>query len=194
MRIALQQDDDASEDMSMTRAIDPPTFAPRTTPRAAAGLCRVSFAVAVAATIALAGAGCSQAGDSAASIVRAPIRGTAELTGFATTPPEAKDFVKQTRNPDADFMPVGVTPPARSIRAKTPDEIKAMESDLDSTLQRHNAVSGRSATGDKFKSAASAQKPAAAPRGSDRFLIPPKPKVTPAPAGTKPSSGDQTKS
>ena len=178
----------------MTRAIAPPTFDPRTAPRAAAGVVRVSFAVAAAATIALAGAGCSQAGDSAASIVKAPIRGTAELTGFATTTPEAKDFVKQTRNPDADFMPVGVTPPARSLRAKTPEEIKAMEADLDGTLQKHNAVSGRSASGDKFKSAASTTKAAPPPRGSDRFLLPPKPKTTPAPAGTKPATGDQTKS
>lgn len=152
--------------------------------------------LAMASMLAMAAAGCTSVGESPTTIVKSPIRGTAEVTGFATTTPEAKDFVKQTRNPDADFMPVGVTPPPRSQRAKTPDEIKAMEADLEGTLQRHNAVSGRAASGEKFKSAAGApDKPILKPRGSDRFLIPAKPKPGPAPAGgTNSKAGDQTKS
>lgn len=157
---------------------------------------RMARAIALASAVALVAAGCTSVGDSAETIVKSPIRGTAEVTGFATTTPEVKDFVRQTRNPDADFMPVGVTPPARSQRAKTPEEIKAMEAELEGTLQRHNAVSGRAASGEKFKSAAGTpDKSAPAPRGSDKFLIPAKPKPGQAPAGgTTPRAGDQTKS
>ncbi|WP_293862202.1 hypothetical protein [uncultured Alsobacter sp.] len=176
----------------MERATAHETLRTRTATRAASGMRHAAFALAAVAVSAFAGAGCSQAGDSVTSAVKAPIRGAAEITGFATTTPEPKDFVKQTRRPDADFMPVGVTPPARPLKAKTPEEIKAMEADLEGTLQRHNAASGRAPSGDKFKSAASETKSTPAPRGSDRFLIPAKPKPTPAPAGK--AKADQSKS
>jgi hypothetical protein len=180
----------------MERAIAQPLTGPRLTHRAATGICRVVGVAAATAVMALAGAGCSRADDSASRIVKAPIRGAAEITGFATTTPEPKDFVKQTRNPNADFMPVGVTPPARSLRAKTPEEIKALEADLDGTLKKHNAAAGRAPSSDKFKSAASAgPKTNASPRGADRFFIPPKPAPAPAPApANKPKTGNQTNS
>lgn len=180
----------------MDRATVTPTCLPSVSSSGRSTARRMAASLALASAVAVAAAGCTSVGDSAATIVKSPIRGTAEVTGFATTTPEAKDFVRQTRNPDADFMPVGVTPPARSQRAKTPDEIKAMEADLEGTLQQHNAVSGRAASGEKFKSAAGTpDKSAPAPRGADRFLIPAKPKPAQAPAGgTTPKAGDQTKS
>jgi hypothetical protein len=153
---------------------------------------RVAGRLLFAALVSLAGTACSNAGDSAASGIKAPIRGVAEATGFATTTPEAKDFVKSSRNPAADYMPVGITPPARPLKAKNAEEVRAMESDLERTLQQHNAASGRTPTGGKFRSAAGeGGKAAQAPRGSDRFLIPPKPAPTPTP---KPKPRNQTNS
>lgn len=151
--------------------------APRRQGRAASG-------IVLAAGLSLVAAGCSQAGDgpSPTGSTSSPIRGAAELTGFATTVPPAADFVAQSRKGEPEYMPVGITPPARSLKARSPQEVKALEAELDNTLRQHNAASGRKPTGDVYKSAAAEAKPAPTPRGADKFVIPPRPK----PQDTKP--------
>ncbi|MHB2166062.1 hypothetical protein [Alsobacter sp. R-9] len=126
--------------------------------------------------------GCTSSGEGEA---KSPIRGIAEATGFATTPPPAADFVQKTRPADANYLPVGVTPPARGQKAKSPEEIRAMESELDATLNQHSTISGVRRPGQSYTSAAPKPQGAAQPvRGADRFVIPPKPEPTP-PARTR---------
>jgi hypothetical protein len=74
-------------------------------------------------------------------------------TGEAGPPPKAPDFVAQSRRSGDDFMPVGVSAPARPIRAKTPEGTKALEDELVAARGR-NEARGRSA-----ESAAQGAKP-----------------------------------
>jgi hypothetical protein len=78
-------------------------------------------------------AGC-QSSDSAN-----PLKSTAQLAGFATTPPESKDFVKETRRGDLTYIPVGsrVERPARKM---TPQEFQAIEADLESRRLRNESA------------------------------------------------------
>jgi hypothetical protein len=85
------------------------------------------------------------------------VSGTKALTdklGITTTPPEPQDFVRKTRPAELDYRPVGVVPPARSIKPRTPEQVKAMEADLAATSRRHDALSGRSPAGSTPKTKA----------------------------------------
>ncbi|MCI9880680.1 MULTISPECIES: hypothetical protein [Methylobacterium] len=74
-------------------------------------------------------------------------------TGEAGPPAKAPDFVAQSRRGDDAFMPVGVSAPARPIRAKTPEGTRALEDELVAARGR-NEARGRSA-----ESAAQGAKP-----------------------------------
>jgi hypothetical protein len=88
-------------------------------------------------------AGCTDSKNAITETVR-PVT---EKTGFSTTVPEAKDFVQATRaEAPTDYIPVGVTPPARSDKPLTPAELKKAESELDGTLKSHEQISGRPAS------------------------------------------------
>jgi hypothetical protein len=84
-------------------------------------------------------AGCNQ-GQSAVSSIVKPV---ATATGFATTVPEAQDFVKTSRPKEMDYLAVGVTPPARNEKVLTPEQLAAAEKDLESTRVNHDKLSGR---------------------------------------------------
>ena len=99
--------------------------------RAPAGLAAALLAVALA--------GCGQTQATVSSAVR-PV---ATATGFATTVPEPQDFVKSSRPKDMDYLPVGVTPPARDTKILTPEQLAAAEKDLEATRGNHDALSGR---------------------------------------------------
>ncbi len=87
----------------------------------------------MALTIAALAAGCQNG----------PVRSAAQMTGFATTAPEPADFVKEKRPESIDYIPVGVAAPSRA-RIKTPEEVKAAESGLDS-LRVSNEARGAAA-------------------------------------------------
>ena len=57
---------------------------------------------------------------------------------------EAPEFVRQSRpKTEGDFVPVGAQHPARTIKVKTPAELKAMTADLDAARIRHDKIAGR---------------------------------------------------
>jgi hypothetical protein len=68
-----------------------------------------------------------------------PLKSTAQLAGFATTPPEPKDFVKETRRSVQTYIPVGsrVERPARKM---TPQEFQAIEADLETQRLRNESA------------------------------------------------------
>lgn len=113
-----------------------------------------------------------------------PVRGIAETTGFATTPPPPADFVRATRASETTYLPVGVTPPARTIAPKTPEQIKAIENELDSTLNSHSSISGKPRPKQTYSSVA---RPPDEPTGDasrgGRFLVTPR---ETSPTGAKP--------
>src|SRR5689334_15214176 len=75
------------------------------------------------AALALTLAGCS--GDTN------PVRDAFVATGVGAKPRPAPDFVIQSRSESVDYIPVGVSAPARPIRGKTAAEAKAAEAELD---------------------------------------------------------------
>lgn len=92
-------------------------------------------AVLAPAFLALAACTSSQAQDE----TRTPVKSVAETVGMATTPPEPAGFVKATRPAQTEYLPVGVTPPPRAIKPKTPAQVKALESELAATRARTQA-------------------------------------------------------
>ena len=62
-----------------------------------------------------------------------PMRDLAIWAGFATKVQDAPDFVKESRPASTDYMPVGVTPasPPKKARKLTPEELKALQDQLD---------------------------------------------------------------
>ena len=70
--------------------------------------------------------------------------------------PAAPAFVTESRKPGGDFLPVGVSAPARPIRAKSAEGTKALEAELEGARGR-NEAQGRSA-----ESAGRATRPASA--------------------------------
>ncbi len=85
---------------------------------------------------ALAVAGCS--GDVS------PLRGIG-IAGSAPSGPEAPDFVANSRaQAGTDYLPVGVSAPARPVRAKSTESQKALEAELEGARSR-NLARGRAA-------------------------------------------------
>jgi hypothetical protein len=67
-----------------------------------------------------------------------------KATGFATDVPQAAGFVQGTRGAATDFIPVGVTPPARTVQPRQAADVEALRQTLESTRQQHDALGGRS--------------------------------------------------
>lgn len=83
---------------------------------------------------------------------------------LTATPPEPKDFVRQTRGPAQSQHYVPIDSPRVEPRKPlmSPDEIRRTEADLDSIRNRHDAVSGRKPLAGPFKSTANVAAPQAA--------------------------------
>jgi hypothetical protein len=80
-------------------------------------------------------AGCARPGESN------PARDAAVFLGVATNPPSAQPFVVEARKPgQEDYMPVGITPPARKLKTRTPEEVKKLQDELDNALKRNEAA------------------------------------------------------
>jgi hypothetical protein len=95
------------------------------------GVSRVKSLAALLGLLAL--AGCQASPDAG------PLKSPAKLAGFATTPPEAKDFVRETRRDDQTYIPVGTTVD-RAARKMTPKEFQAIEADLESQRLRNETA------------------------------------------------------
>lgn len=74
-----------------------------------------------------------------------PVRDLAVATGVTGGEPKpAPDFVTRTREPDAGYMPVGVSAPKRRLRAKDETEVKGAETEMN-RLRAANESRGASA-------------------------------------------------
>jgi hypothetical protein len=59
------------------------------------------------------------------------LNGPARAIGLLPEPVQPKDFVVAGRPTEVQYMPVGIKPPDHPIKPKKPDEVKAMEKELD---------------------------------------------------------------
>ena len=104
------------------------------------------IALSIFALLSLALAGCATTGHDEQGPMAA-IKPLAVWAGFATEPEKAADFVQQSRAVGSlDYQPVGVTPadPKKKIKKLTPEELKAMEDDLEATRLKNAAAAGAS--------------------------------------------------
>jgi hypothetical protein len=64
-----------------------------------------------------------------------------KVFGFATDPGPPQDFVVKTRPPAVgDYVPAGRKAFNRDVKTKTPDELKAMETDFDAVKAAHDTI------------------------------------------------------
>lgn len=104
------------------------------------------LALSILALSSLALTGCATTGHDEQGPMAA-LKPMAVWAGFATEPEKAADFVQQARPAGTlDYQPVGVTPadPKKKIKKLTPEELKAMEDDLEATRLKNAAAAGAS--------------------------------------------------
>lgn len=70
------------------------------------------------------------------------MKGLAAMGGLATTVPEPKDFVKESRPEALSYIPVGVQPGADGGKKKplTPEELLLLKKKLEAARQKNNAT------------------------------------------------------
>lgn len=69
-----------------------------------------------------------------------PVRDVFVSVGAGAKVPPAPDFVVESRTSNqGDYIPVGIRQPPRKYRARTPDEIKEVEGQLDAVRARTEA-------------------------------------------------------
>lgn len=65
-----------------------------------------------------------------------PVRDMIVASGSGAKVPPAPDFVTSTRRDNVDYVPVGLKPPPPKYQAKTSEQIKAVEGQLDPVRAR----------------------------------------------------------
>lgn len=74
-----------------------------------------------------------------------PVRDVATAVGAGPQVAPTPDFVAQSRPQSLDYMPIGTPVEGRPTPARTPDEIKAAEAELDALRSRNEAAGAAAA-------------------------------------------------
>jgi hypothetical protein len=69
-----------------------------------------------------------------------PVRETFSAVGAGPNPTAAPDFVQQSRPANLDYIPVGRAVPERPTKARTAEEVKAAEAELEGTRARNETA------------------------------------------------------
>lgn len=69
-----------------------------------------------------------------------PVRDIATSVGAGPTTAPTPDFVASSRPKSLDYMPIGASGEGRPTPARTPEEIKAAEAELDALRARNEAA------------------------------------------------------
>jgi hypothetical protein len=72
-----------------------------------------------------------------------PVRDTLAAVGAGPKSAEAPDFVARSRPARLDYLPIGAAPQARPTPARTPDEVKAAEGELEAVRARNENAARR---------------------------------------------------
>lgn len=110
--------------------------------------CRVVMAKMFVVSVTLLGsamllAGCATDNTGTAGAA-SPLIGAARAIGVATSEPEPADFVRATRPATApDFIPVGVTPPARAEPKRDAAAVLKLEQELDGQRRKSRGYADR---------------------------------------------------
>jgi len=68
-----------------------------------------------------------------------PVRDAMVATGVGAQTQQAPEFVARSRPERLDYIPVGTSAPPRPVPAKTADQVKAVEGELDQIRARNEA-------------------------------------------------------
>ena len=104
---------------------------------------KFSQKIGVLALIVMVLAACATSGQDQKA--ESPFHSLAVWAGVATNAAPSADFVVASRPKEKlDYMPVGVTPAAPKVNAKklTPEELKALEDNLEATRLKNAAAGG----------------------------------------------------
>jgi hypothetical protein len=71
-----------------------------------------------------------------------PVRDTFVDAGIGAKPRAAPAFIERTRPENLDYLPVGADAPARSTRAKTDEEVRRAEAEMEAVRTRQAARGG----------------------------------------------------
>jgi len=74
-----------------------------------------------------------------------PVRDVATAVGAGPQMAASPDFVVQSRPENLEYMPIGSATPERATPARTPEEIKAAEAELDAIRARNEAAGAAAA-------------------------------------------------
>ena len=74
-----------------------------------------------------------------------PVRDVATAVGAGPTTAPTPDFVAQSRPANLEYMPIGTPVVERPTPARTPEEIKAAEAELDAIRTRNEAAGAAAA-------------------------------------------------
>ena len=74
-----------------------------------------------------------------------PVRDVASAVGAGPTLAATPDFVERSRPASLEYMPIGTAGPERQTPARTADEIKAAEAELDALRARNEAAGAAAA-------------------------------------------------
>lgn len=69
-----------------------------------------------------------------------PVRDTLVSVGAGPTLAQSPDFVQRSRPANLDYLPVGVAAPERPVQARTADEVKAVEAEMESLRSRNESA------------------------------------------------------
>ncbi len=72
-----------------------------------------------------------------------PVRDAFVSVGAGPPPDQAPVFVRESRPGRLDYIPIGRTAPERASAARTTDEVKAAEAELDRVRTRNEAARNR---------------------------------------------------
>ena len=73
-----------------------------------------------------------------------PARGLAETVRFATPVPPMPDFVQASRPASqGDYLPVGVDPPPRAVKPRSPADARATQQELEDQAKADKAILGQ---------------------------------------------------
>jgi hypothetical protein len=100
------------------------------------------------------------------------VRTIAKKLGLTTDPGEPQDFVIKSRpTGPQEYIPAGRKPFVHENKAKTPDELQAIDADMDAVRARHDAI--RSTFAPAVKAVADAAAAKAAKEKSKKSTPPP---------------------
>ena len=101
---------------------------------------------AVAAFSATVGMACAQQSAGHKPLPANPLEAISQGLKLRADPVESKDFVRESRPTDLQYIPAGTPRPQPPTKVMSADQVKAKQAELEAMLVRHDRATGRKPT------------------------------------------------